>query len=654
MALKYTIKLTHYAFDNTYTNARLFNSKADRDTYFNNLVGYTYTEKVNFNARDILRTNIILKVEPNAPLFSLLNYNYCVVKSDSETLYFYAKVSMQESGGLIRVDLENDIWQNYWYDTEFSECMINRAHIDRFIEDPNDTTKVIFNCGKNSALFEREDIKDVAKRLVSRQRLMLHQDSTNNSTLNQWLYDNVLCWVYVSISKGTYKINEEINTYITDYTKVKSNDMPYANSILCYPLMRDFSSIKIQTPNAEEYGINYSAFTEFIKEQAGGYDYVYSIKLSIKPPFDFKAYVENTDYETTEFGAIKTLTIHTNNDVASGVCITGTNQRFLKMTATSGLLAMIYDDPTPIKATLVDTTILPTLKFAKTDIIGADKNYIFNPKINNADYKELRICFAGNSEVYDLQKLNDANPQFEYYEMLTSDITKGLLQYKPQNNNGIYSTAYGDSYNGLTFTNDLSLPFATSQYQEFFANNKNAFLSFQNQQQMSNVEFYARNAGNLASLLRGNLSAGAQIGVDTIVHGAKLQYEATQFNLTLDNMKSAPEKQQNVNGNAVLINAISPLGIYVEIYEALTNEQKIANDIAYDNGYIFNQYGNIKDYADTRKYFNYIQANPTNIIANISNDAKMIMRQILANGIKLWHTDNIILNKENYEKWLEE
>ena len=85
----YTIKLTQYAFDNTYTNARLFKNKTERDSYFENLQGYTFNKDVNFIARDIIATDIDIKVEPQTPLFVLLNYNYCVVKNDKETLYFF-------------------------------------------------------------------------------------------------------------------------------------------------------------------------------------------------------------------------------------------------------------------------------------------------------------------------------------------------------------------------------------------------------------------------------------------------------------------------------------------------------------------------------------------------------------------------------------
>ena len=679
--MKYTAKLAHYAFDNTYTNARLFDTKAARDTYFDTLAGYTQNELANFNARDILSTDIIIKVEPNAPLFDLLNYNYCIVigydddNTEQERLYFFVKRSLQESGGQIRVYLENDIIQNYWYDINFAECMINQAHLNRFIED-TDTTKVLFNCDATSDLFEREDIKDVAKRLISRQRLMLHQDLADDSQLNEWLHNNVLCWVYIFISKGEYHILNNTQTANAGYVGVKKYTDPYpddygspaqikyGNGIVCYPVLKGGKQLRIRFGNNDEWLADASAFDIFTKFN-NGFANVNNIKLSIKPPFDLKTW-SASEYEITT----DKLIIKTSQNLYYGNGRIGYQQGFWAMGdgpagpsyfEPYGLITMIYDDPTPIKATLTDNTILPQIKFAKTDIIGANKNILFNPKLNNADYKELRISFAGSTYMYDIQKLNDSDPEFEYNEMLTSDVTKGLLQYKPKTNDNVFTTAYGDSYNGLAFTNDLSIPFSRGQDDMFFANNKNAYLSFENNQRSAKIQnlvgaFMGGLSGAAMAAATGGIGITSAMGAVTSIINTNVRqkYEKANFDLSIDNMRSAPETLANTNGNAILANAISPLGIYVELYSALDNELKIANDISYDNGYIFNKYGNIKDYVNTRKYFNYISATITNVVGDISNEVKNLYRQILANGIKLWHTDTINFDEENYEKWLEE
>ena len=341
------------------------------------------------------------------------------------------------------------------------------------------------------------------------------------------------------------------------------------------------------------------------------------------------------------------------------------NCSFLKANSVFGYLYCLKDTDKGIEFNIADPSVLPQIEFDKNNIIGADKNIIFNPKMNNADYKSLRISFAGSAYEYDLQKLNTQNPTFEYHEMLTSDVTKALLQYKPTDNAGVFNQAYGESYNGLAFTNDLSLPFAKGQDDVFWANNKNAFLSFQNQQAqarsnaiinalggvLSGATKFAMTGGRDLTGIMGGATGGV-IGILQTLNNQK--YERANFDLSIDNMRSAPETLANINGNAILTGAIAPLGIYIEIYSALENELKIANDIAYDNGYTYNRYGQVKDFVNTRKYFNYIQASVENIIGNISNEVKLLLHQILANGIKLWHTDTINFDKENYELWLEE
>lgn len=651
----YTIKLTQYAFDNTYTNARLFDNKAERDAYFENLQGYTFNKDVNFIARDIIATDIDIKVEPQAPLFTLLNYNYCIVKNETETLYFYIRKSEQLSANLIRCRLENDIIQNYLYDTEFSDCMITKAHLNRFIDNGDGT--VSFDGSATSKLFEREELKDVSKRLLNRQKLLIHQDLAENSDLNKWLYDNVIAWCYMSISQGTYKTGTGETEETTTYVGVKkqqeiNSQINYGNSLFCFPITKQDYRIYIKDIVNTEHLLSADALTWFLGFN-NGFANVFSLKLSIKPPFDLKEWATN-EYTINN----NKLTINANYQFTENKTMTVGNHQEYWAFGPSGFLNIKYDDPTPIKATLYDTNILPKLTFDKTDIIDSNRNIIYNPKLNNSDYKSLQLTFAGNSYEYDIQKLNDANPEFEYYEMLTSDITKALLQYKPKTDNNIFNINYGKSFNGFTYTNDLSIPFAKGVDDQYFANNKNAFLSFQNTQTLSNFKFGVQTvkglASSIASMSPSNIAQfGIGLGASMVEHAVQLQYEQAQFNLSIDNMRSAPETLANINGNAILISSIAEFGIYIEIYEAIPNELEIANNITYDKGFVYNQYDNIKNHINTRKYFNYIQANIENIQADLSNDIKLRMRQIFANGIKFWHTDDIIFNKENYERSLE-
>lgn len=159
-----------------------------------------------------------------------------------------------------------------------------------------------------------------------------------------------------------------------------------------------------------------------------------------------------------------------------------------------------------------------------------------------------------------------------------------------------------------------------------------------------------RESSNIANVGLAALDVAAE-GIQTML---KNDYEAAQFNLTIDNMRSAPDKLINANGSAIFSNAVSEFGLYVELYEGLDCELEIANDYQFENGYYYNQYGNIKNFAHTRKFFNYIQAVPDNIVGNISNELKQKIKMLLARGVRFWHVDEISYDKENYELLLEE
>ena len=685
--MKYTAKLAHYAFDNTYTNARLFDTKTARDTYFDTLAGYTQSELVNFNARDILSTDIIIKVEPNAPLFDLLNYNYCIIigydddEEEQERLHFFVKRSVQESGGQIRVYLENDIIQNYWYDIDFAECMINRAHLNRFEEVSPGSSDVKFRGNANSDLFEREDIKDVAKRLIKREKLMpiIDEEDDGLNSFNYFIQDNVIAWCYVMVSsrntaeghEGDILTYKDVNdasitatpTYLgTDAYGIVDEQIVYPYMTFCFPIMKQGKSIIFDNlaggTGYHNVGWDFEGLVGFLNKNKG-YAYVHTIKLSAKPPFipdDFTLY-------TGASYSVSTNSLKISNN--SGQYAYGKKWEVFIDTGTNDYHAMLiydYDYTKPVEFIVRDSdSVLPSFEFLKTSIIGQNKNIKFNPKINNADYKTLAISYCGSSYEYDLQKLDDNRPHFNFFEMITADVTKAIMTFKSANNNGVYNDQYAKSYNGLIVNTDLSIPIANSQYDTYLANNKNAYLSFSNTQKLAAYQGILNTLSNFVGLagtlsgFGGNVTgAGTTAGRGIISTAMQLKYNQAQFTLTMDNMKNAPDTLSNANGNAILNQTIADIMPYFELYSALDNELKIANDIAYDNGYICNKYGKVKDYVNTRKYFNYISATITNVIGNVSNEVKNLYREILAKGIKLWHTDTINFDKENYELWLEE
>lgn len=662
----YSIKLTNYAFDNSYSNVRLFDDKSLRDQYFDNLAGVTQNVD-NFNAGNLINTQITIDIDKSIPLTKLLNFNYVIVKllnedgeisSENETLYFHAFNLRQVSQQRIALDLEIDPFMTYWYDIKFSDCLINRVHLDRF---EKDGTSYVFKGKADSDLFEREDIKNVPQRLISRQALKLNTGA--GSDVSDFINENVMCWCYVICGTGKMKIKNVKNntdfekefssTYAVYKNAVRQSEIEYGYKLFCFPIKKGFGKpISAINTDAEGYktaiNINSQGFKSFVEKN--GYSNIFSIKLSVKPPVDFDQLdvtVDGSLIIKSEIEIDGTFVANRYNIIA---CEDDGSPRIY-----NGIINVIEDSTDPIT---FDVDIqLPKISFSRTEIIGKNRDKVFNPKINSADYKILRLTFAGNYYDIDIQKLNNTTIRFYYNEMITPDVTRGILRIKNTTADGVFNKLYSSSFNGFIFTNDLSLTYTKSVFENFIANNKNAYLSFQNQQTYNLTSATANSAFKMIGSLIN--PAGAPSGAlssmaDLVNVGLKNTYDAAQFNLTIDNMKNAPDSLANANGNAIFISAVAEFGIYAEIYSALESELNVANDYQFENGYYYNQYGNIKNFAHTRKFFNYIQAVPDNIVGNISNDLKQKIKMLLARGVRFWHVDEISYDKENYELLLEE
>ena len=274
--------------------------------------------------------------------------------------------------------------------------------------------------------------------------------------------------------------------------------------------------------------------------------------------------------------------------------------------------------------------------------------------------------------------------RFAYTEMITADVSKGILRLFTVGKDNIFNEAYTESYNGFLFTNDLTLPYSVGAYETFIANNKNAYLSFQAQQDYTRENVRIAREQNLANAQMG-VASGVGMGIGNVASGnliggisnfqqagmsaingvvndyfmqergeLQLAYNQTQFDLTIDNMKNAPDTLANANGNAIFIAAVAEFGLYAELYAGLDTELESANDIMFRDGYSLNRFEEsgktIKDYCHTRKYFNYIKA----VLGNIrgvpmSDTMRADLRKRFANGIRFWHQDAIDYSMENYE-----
>ena len=637
----YSIKILNYNFDKDYDNVRLFENKDAQSRFFDNIQNATKLDNVNFICKDLINASVTFYTNDFISLKTLLNYNYAVITNNenNEKLYFFINSIEQGSGGLIILNMTIDVFNTYIFDITFSKAQIERAHVDRWIKTGNTLN---FNFNENSNLFEREQIKDLSKRLTYKERMLAHYDLTANSQFNQWLNDNVACWVYIYLSAGNYVSTDgngsNKTTTVNNIKYINKNQsQPGGTAVLCYPIYKTDKRIYQNvvysdiTKRQEWLGSSWEDFKS--KNNVTPY----TIKYSLLAPFA----VTNFDSRLWEID---------NNGDLSLAGWSGLNDLFYDNN--NYFVSIGYQDISqPVKMTVNKLTYDKDI--AVNEIIANSNLTKYNPKMYNSDIKSLSIKINGNEYEYDIAKINSNNPTFNYYEVLTPDITKSLLVLNPPDNS-IYVKASANNYSGLMATQDMSILFSNTKLDEFLANNKNAFLSFQTNQVFSAIKGVtgAAAAGATTRALGGPtnpLLSGVNVASAIASTATGLIQNSIQFGLTIDNMRSAPNTLVNANGNAILLNAIQELGCYLEIYEAIPYEQDMVNDYIRYYGYTVNIIDDLHKYFNSRKIYNYVKTNVNNIDGPISNNVKDIFKEMFNRGVRIWHIDDIDFNKSNYE-----
>lgn len=677
----YFLGLLDFPFDMNGDDTRYFASKVEQYNYFEGKITAGDAPFVNIEAPNLdslfITSQVYQKDAKFGNQFKYANKNYAVIKvidnsvplgPDTIRFFFYfITKSTIGAGGKMLLDLRLDTVQTFFFDPEisFSDCMIERAHLNRFQEVGTDPSKVRFIADPASKIFNAEEGMNFPKRLVDRQKLSLK--FTGNTTVDDWLNENVAYWVYVFIDakpKIKNEKGEEVSSNYTVYNLTSDNpavplsfvnEVQYLNSTpffiheglkgaascICYPVYRNTSKVIIAQ----------SSLTESIRIYIRGYgrdgfeklnsntSYYYTIKLSILPPFDFSDHMSivngNLIIETNEAGEYLSMLDYSFQAISTNI-ISGVR---------SGVL--VGFDQMKKEIETESYKILRNEPISKAKIITPHPPYVsYNPKLNSQNFKELVITAAnGDTFAYDIQKIVDSDVSFLYSEPIQPEITKYYMRLNPT---GLYLEGTEVNYTGLVGSTDNGLAFANDQYSAFIANNKNFYL----QSNMKIVTGAVKSvSGIIGQAASGNVAGAVGSGLSA---GLDIAQTLMDRSMTIDNMKNAPSQLKNANGNVIFNIFSTDLGLYVERYEALDGDLKTANDFMNLYGFTFNSVANVKDYVHIRKYHNYVKAQLQGITGNISNTARDDLRQRFAQGVRFWNQDEISYQYENYELWLED
>lgn len=702
---KYEMALLNNDFAGT-INTRYFDSQEEQyQWYYKKITNAPFSELLTPNVNSLIITQQRYINEIGTDTNELLMYNYAIIretKEDGTINHYYYDITNAnvDQYNILSVDLKMDTLQTWYFNPniQFDDCFIARAHQDRFRKNPEVGTgsqlRYTFDFTERSNLFKKENILNVAKRPVEKKKLSPLIDTSGYGTdINEWFRENVSHWVYYYISGGKdYKFYSFVGStqpkeYELPNIKYDINDVSQVDGgmvVLVAPVYKTDKVIKVPGKAEETEQNFYITWTEiaikrFLKMQDStgennGFANVYAIKNSIMPPFtpenmfvfmtedkDGNLELEDSNFNN-ETGIAsfrstvafltpdnKTQTDFTSNRYACGY--------MLKQSLTAGLSMEIENN-------------MFQSRFTKEEIkSGKSGNWIngIEPKLLNEDYSTYRLFFGGNT--YDLPvSKTSRKPSFIYKEILSPEVTKAMLIYDPDksiDSSNVFSDITKSDFTGFVINIDLSMWFSTDRLDEFLATNKNNLQILNNTQENAITNSVVSMIGGVAtSLITGGLSeiSGSGIIGSALSFGNMLNnqnLEKTNMALTYDNMAQSPETLSSLNSNALLIQSVSDLAIYIELQMPLTTEQKeIINHLKL-NGYVLNDVAKITDYDNKRISFNYIEAQVTGISGVvISNTIRDDIRQRFAGGVRFWNMNDanefvISYEKENYERWLE-
>lgn len=814
---KYEMALIDFPFDEQGENTPYFVDEAEQVEYFEEMIGngaeFVEIKAPNLNSID-LTEQVYRNLKPY-DLFDLVNKNYAIIKaakSDGSKYYFYYWVRTSQIGAENQVmyNLHLDSVQTYYFRDEINiqGSYVQKAHLDRWIEtyEPYNTgvlnkpslqealelslygifngdflpdgispdlvgqyikitkenydafdilyEKVLrFNFNKDGKLFEREEIKTVAKRLVDRQKLnyyangwysigeidktempewwrvreeedfYYYEDENGNKVSTYGIEENkynqlkklyvkkqtivdslpqVWCYIFLDSKGYFFYKNAVYNELVLDKAVIDvDGGFNTPTAILCYPVDKTMYIRRNKDNKDSDIQIDQTGWDEFERKnpEESVSSHIKGIKLSLKPPIDirniafYKFDLRNGSHDLDYGDNVIPLLPISEPELEMQIPLRVDRLSAVEANIKKGLfyLRREYSSGVPLRC----KNNLCKFRFNKKEIVEGNKNKQYNPKLNNADYKSLNLTIAGSSFEMPLDKINNENPVFSYYESLTPEVTRGLLRlgyigfendvtnkFEEDVSNEIFNDSYRGSFNGFSYSNDFTIAFAKEAYAEYIANNKNAYLSFESQQnynrEIENISMVQKAINSISSALGGVATSSnpqtakvngqfstATTAIDIVSNEMQFNktqaYEKTQLDLSMDNMRNAPGTLSNINGSAILTQMIADFGIYAEIYEGLDNELETANDIMYRYGYTYNRFDNVKTKGDVagvdyiRKRFNFVRA----ILGSIdgvamSNIARVDLRNRFMTGIRFWNKNDdgkyiVDYTKENYE-----
>lgn len=694
----YKIHVTSVPWDIDYNHAVRFASASARHDYFS--IDWTAAPLVNLDFGTGFRTSAVVTTDNTR---AASQYNYAVIYDTTNDLYYYYFVQRAEylAANKYRYHLVCDVIQQTLFDITFGDCMIRRAHLNRWKEFATNQGYV-YNFGHGSPFLD-DDFPDYGT-YVSYMEKLGFAFVPNNYDLNDWFRTNISAWKYYFFPKSEFNvfslvsaqttINIENLRYVVDETAVEAEWV-----VFCAPIYKTANRIYFRDSNSVWDSLVYDNY--FKKANDGIDSRLYAVKISIIPPFStlYQYSITQTNNNIilsgewgiyTELSDTSPVFIPNINNIGNPDYNTFKNYEFSAAIVgitpgTEGGETVYY--PVPFVFVMNQTLIrngVPALYTMVFPLSTFGLNNFFSDRIKTESNELSPVLFGskyfsvsvntGTEKKYNFDvrfavgKYTDTG--FYFLSILAPYITTEYVSIIPLDGS-ILSPNVGELYKtfyGYLNQNDDIIALSVSQYEQFIANQKNFFKAFKAQMISQGVRAVTDAAiGGItgaAQALKGDFSSGASNaigGVGSLINSANSMItDVITTRYKIDNLKTAPETLQNAGGDELTNIAIVDRGINCEVNKlVLYDETKVLNFIK-KYGYKVNVLGNVSDYIGIRKLWNFIQADVETI--NSTNDDNPIgvemhdqIKTIFARGITFWTNPAGIsdYSGQNYEVFLD-
>ena len=654
----FQISVLNVPFDREYTNTLYFASRTEQEEYFNVSTRFDNAPYVNFSMKNFYRTTVIYKSREDYDCVSFMNKNYCIIKNNNENkqlkyLYYFIDDIKFDSGNQIVLDLSIDIIQTYFIDMKFNDCIINRAHLDRFYKESENIYK--FDFRKQSNLFIAEDTPSLPKyeETTIPVNICCDKNSTSSgiSELDKFIENYVDGWLYVFLDADTKstEVTLPLNTCKIVTSPVSGAielftiryQLPYY--IICAPIYKPDtvgyfgSSTELNLDNPKP--VLLPSIFDYINKLDNKSARVYDMKFSRKPPFIYKKYTLNTDYKFINYDDGTVICSLSSSSFHIGNSVIDVTEQSLE----PNFAYIAYNDY--MWHNYENSFELSRIKDTNFDDVRLD------PKTFSEECTEINFSDGVNQYSTGFSKIIGVNFDYTklpilpllYYEIIDVGVTRYYLSIK-QGDGTIFPT--DKNFTGLVGSNDFSIPYSVDRLNEYLANNKN---------------YYIQNATNAATSVGTSLAMGVMGHLTgALTYGIEGARTLTNMAFTADNMRNAPDLLKNGSGSPFLYLGANSCKIYCTIYRPIESDLKAYHEKLYKFGYNYNRLGNVKDFVNKRKVFSYVKADVENVDTDygISEYIHDETKRIFKRGIRFWNKNNDDFNyrynettqlKNNYE-----